>query len=109
MQEPLRAVVSYLELLERRYGNKLDEKADKYITHAVEGGQRMQTLVNDLLAYSRVETRGNKLQPVEVESVVDDALRNLSMSIEDNGAVVTRDPMPTLEPTERNLCRCSRI
>jgi light-regulated signal transduction histidine kinase (bacteriophytochrome) len=103
LQEPLRAVVSYLQLLERRYAGKLDEKADKYIIHAVEGGLRMQGLINDLLAYSRVETLGKKLQVVDVERVVDDALRNLRVAIRENDAVITRDPMPALRADQIQL------
>ncbi len=103
LQEPLRAVVSYLQLLERRYAGKLDEKADKYITHAVEGGLRMQGLINDLLAYSRVETLGKTLQVVDVERVVDDALRNLRVAIGENDAAITRDPLPPLRADQVQL------
>ncbi len=103
LQEPLRAVVSYLQLLERRYAGKLDERADKYIIHAVEGGLRMQGLINDLLAYSRVETLGKKLQVVDVERVVDDALRNLRVAIRENDAVISRDPMPALRADQIQL------
>ena len=103
LQEPLRAVVSYLQLLERRYAGKLDEKADKYITHAVEGGLRMQGLINDLLTYSRVETRGKTLQVVDVERVVDDALHNLRVAVRENDALITRDPMPPLRADEAQL------
>ncbi|MGZ4921253.1 MAG: PAS domain S-box protein [Halobacteriota archaeon] len=103
LQEPLRAVVSYLQLLEKRYAGQLDERADKYITHAVEGGQRMQALVNDLLAYSRVETRGKALQSVNLENALDGALRNLSVAIEESGAVITHDPMPELKADRAQL------
>jgi PAS domain S-box-containing protein len=103
LQEPLRAVVSYLQLLERRYAGKLDEKADKYITHAVEGGLRMQRLINDLLAYSRVETRGKTPGVVDVERVVDDALRNLRVTIGENDVVITRDPMPPIRADQAQL------
>jgi signal transduction histidine kinase/CHASE3 domain sensor protein len=94
LQEPLRAVVSYLQLLERRYGGQLDERAEKYIGYAVDGGRRMQTLISDLLTYSRVGRRDIALAPVEMDTVVDRALASLQVALEESGAVVTRDPLP---------------
>ena len=73
------------------------------ITHAVEGGLRMQGLINDLLAYSRVETLGKTLQVVDVERVVDDALRNLRVAIGENDAAITRDPLPPLRADQVQL------
>ncbi|MGE3269485.1 MAG: CHASE3 domain-containing protein [Chloroflexota bacterium] len=97
LQEPLRAVVSYLQLLERRYQGQLDERASRYIGHAVEGGHRMQKLINDLLTYSRVGRRGEDLAPVSFQSILDRALTSLQIAIEESEAVVSYDePLPTI-------------
>jgi signal transduction histidine kinase/HAMP domain-containing protein len=97
LQEPLRAVVSYLQLLERRYGAQLDERATRYIGHAVEGGHRMQNLINDLLTYSRVGRRGDDMTPVAFHDILDRALTSLQIAIEESEAVVTyEEPLPTI-------------
>jgi signal transduction histidine kinase len=96
LQEPLRAVVSYLQLLERRYGGKLDERAEKYIGYAVDGGRRMQTLITDLLTYSRVGRRDIAMEPVELDPLLDRVLAGLRLAIEESGAVVVREPLPTI-------------
>jgi signal transduction histidine kinase len=96
LQEPLRMVASYLQLLERRYKGKLDNNADEFIGFAVDGAVRMQNLINDLLAYSRVSTRGKPFEPVDCSAIVDRVLTNLKIAIEESGAIVTCDPMPTL-------------
>ena len=97
LQEPLRAVVSYLQLLERRYAEQLDERAVRYIGHAVEGGHRMQKLINDLLTYSRVGRRGEELTEVEFRTIFDRALTSLQIAIEESEAVVTyEEPLPTI-------------
>jgi PAS domain S-box-containing protein len=97
LQEPLRAIVSYLQLLERRYAEQLDERAGRYIGHAVEGGHRMQTLINDLLTYSRVGRRGEEMEPVEMRAIFDRVLNNLQIAIEESQALVTyAEPLPTI-------------
>jgi PAS domain S-box-containing protein len=103
LQEPLRAVVNYLQLFERRYKKQIDEKADKYITHAVSGGQRMQELINGLLAYSRISTRGKALEPIDSTLVVSNAVHNLHRIITENNAVVTHDPLPVVKVDEVQL------
>ena len=96
-QEPLRAVVSYLQLLERRYAEQLDERAIRYIGHAVEGGHRMQKLITDLLTYSRVGRRGEEMTQVEFRTILDRALTSLQIAIEESEAVITYDePLPTI-------------
>jgi signal transduction histidine kinase len=97
LQEPLRAVVSYLQLLERRYGGQLDERAEKYIGYAVDGGRRMQTLITDLLTYSRVGRRDLEIEPVDLEVVLDRVEAALRVSIEESGATIARDPLPTVD------------
>ncbi len=96
LQEPLRMVASYVQLLARRYKGRLDADADEFIAYAVDGASRMQTLINDLLTYSRVGTRGKDFAPTDGDAVLDQALANLKMVIEESGAVITRDPLPRL-------------
>jgi len=96
LQEPLRMVSSYTQLLARRYQGQLDAAADEFIAYAVDGANRMQTLINDLLAYSRVGTRAKGLESTDCPAVLDQALANLKVAIEQSGAVVTHDPLPTV-------------
>lgn len=95
LQEPLRMVSSYVQLLERRYKGKLDLDADKFIAFASEGAVRMQRLINDLLAYSRVGTRGKSFEPVNLETVLAQALENLHLAIKERNATITHSPLPT--------------
>ena len=96
LQEPLRMVSSYVQLLSRRYVGKLDSDADDFIGFAVDGTSRMQTLIQDLLTYSRVGTRGKPLTPTNCEDILGQVLANLKLTIEDNSAVVTHDALPTI-------------
>jgi len=97
LQEPLRTVSSSTQLLARRYQGRLDATADKFIAFAVDGANRMQRLINDLLAYSRVGTRGKEFAPTDCNTSFDQALANLKAAIEESGAVVTRGPLPTVK------------
>ena len=97
LQEPLRMVASYTQLLARRYKGKLDEDADEFIGYAVDGATRMQSLINDLLAYSRVGTRAKDFAPTPMDEVADRVVRDMSISIADSGATVTRDGLPTVQ------------
>lgn len=103
LQEPLRMVASYAELLADRYQGKLDEKADKYIGYAVDGAKRMQRLVNDLLTYSRVGTQGHPLQATDAGTVVGHALRALKQKIEEAGAKVEVETLPVVNADEVQL------
>jgi PAS domain S-box-containing protein len=94
LQEPLRMVTSYVQLLARRYRGKLDGDADDFIAYAVEGVGRMQRLINDLLSYSRVGTRGGEFGGVVLEEVFADVESNLRAAIEESGAILTHDPLP---------------
>jgi signal transduction histidine kinase len=96
LQEPLRIVSGYLQLLERRYKGRLDHEADEFIHFAVDGAARMQTLIHDLLAYSHVGMQERQSAPVPCESVLAKALANLQQSIADTGTTVTHDPLPTV-------------
>jgi PAS domain S-box-containing protein len=96
LQEPLRMVASYTELLGQRYKGKLDAKADKYIHYAVDGAQRMQRLVADLLAYSRVESQGKELVPVAMGDVITRVLNMFGSKLRGAGATVEVRPLPTV-------------
>ncbi len=96
LQEPLRMISSFLQLLQMRYSGQLDSDADEFINFAVEGAKRMQNLIQDLLAYSRVTTKGNEFKDIKMEEALEQALVNLKMSIEENNANITHDPLPII-------------
>ena len=96
LQEPLRAVTGYLGLIEQQLGDKLDDKGRHHIAGAVQGATRMHTLITDLLALSRVGTRGQAFEPADLNTVLDQALAGLRASLQETGARITRDPLPTL-------------
>ncbi|MCX7671531.1 MAG: GAF domain-containing protein, partial [Anaerolineae bacterium] len=102
LQEPLRMVSGFLGLLAERYQGKLDADADEFIAFAVDGARRMQHLINALLEYSRVTTRGRPPQPTDANVALADALWNLQVAIREAGATVTYDPLPTVlaDPTQ---------
>src|SRR2546423_11457528 len=96
LQEPLRMVGSYVQLLGRRYKGKLDADADEFIGYALDGALRMQRLIEDLLAFSRVGTRGVAFAPTDANAVVDRALENVKLSIDEAGATLTKDGLATM-------------
>jgi signal transduction histidine kinase len=96
LQEPLRMVASFTQLLAKRYRGKLDQDADEFIGFAVDGANRMQVLINDLLVFSRVGTRGKPLVATDCEAVLSHTLANLTTTLQKTGAVVTHDPLPTV-------------
>jgi light-regulated signal transduction histidine kinase (bacteriophytochrome) len=102
LQEPLRGIAGLTQLLQRRYQGQLDSRADEYIEHIVDGTQRMQTLINDLLAYSRVGRRGEAIASTEAETAVKAALKNLNAAILEDGATITNDRLPKVkaDPTQ---------
>jgi PAS domain S-box-containing protein len=103
LQEPLRMVASYTQLLSRRYKGKLDADADEFIAFAVDGASRMQRLIQDLLTYSRVGTKGQELLDTSSEEAFGQALMNLRGAIEASGALVTHDPLPSVMADEMQL------
>ena len=105
LQEPLRIVASYVQLIQRRYRDKLDAEADEFIHFAVDGAQRMQRLIEDLLAYSRVGTQGKEFTAVDFNGVADEVVERLRASIEQYGAAVTRDQLPTVGGDRGQLVR----
>ncbi len=103
LQEPLRAVNSYAQLITRKYQSNLDAKADKYLCYITEGATRMQRLINDLLEFSRVGTHGKELEPIAFEAVLSKVLDNLKVAIAEHKAIVTHDPLPTVIGDEIQL------
>ncbi|MEV0126793.1 ATP-binding protein [Streptomyces sp. NPDC050703] len=105
LQEPLRKVSSFTQLLQRRYGGQLDDRADQYIDFAVDGANRMQVLINDLLDFSRVGRLHNDQQDVDLDKVFERTLSALSVGIEESEAVITHDALPTLvaDPTQMGM------
>jgi PAS domain S-box-containing protein len=100
LQEPLRMVASYTQLLARRYDDRLDGDAREFMAYVVDGASRMKQLIEDLLSYSRVRTRGADSRPVSAGAALGRALFNLRAAMEETGALLTHDPMPTLPADE---------
>ncbi|WP_193197505.1 CHASE3 domain-containing protein [Nostoc sp. MG11] len=96
LQEPLRAVTGYSQLLGQEYQDRLDESAQEYFAYIVDGAKRMQQLIQDLLAYSRVGTRGQKFASVDCNAALSLALSNLHVAIAESKAIITHDPLPEL-------------
>jgi signal transduction histidine kinase len=94
--EPLRMVTSYLQLLEQRCGGQLDQRGKEFIAAALDGASRMEALIKDLLEYSRVEMRGKSPAPTNAEQAFEAAVGNLKVAIEESGAVVTHEQLPTV-------------
>ncbi len=103
LQEPLRMVASYVALIARRYRGKLDADADEFIGFAVDGSKRMQSLIQDLLSYSRVGSKGKDLVETSSEDALAQAIRNLGGVIAESGALVTHDPLPAVMADEMQL------
>jgi PAS domain S-box-containing protein len=103
LQEPLRMVGNYVQLLGKRYKGKLDSDADEFIGFALDGAVRMQRLIEDLLAYSRVSSRGAEFTPTDAGAVLDHALANLKLAIEDAEAIVTHDALPVVPADQSQL------
>jgi len=96
LQEPLRMIISFLQLLQRRYGESLDEEAQEFIGFAVDGAVRMQKLINDLLKFSRLNTKPVKFREVSTEEVLEQVVFESKIFIEKNDAVITHDPLPVI-------------
>ncbi|MFB1064250.1 PAS domain S-box protein [Natrinema sp. H-ect4] len=97
LQEPLRMVSSYLQLIESRYGDELDEDGEEFLAFAVDGADRMRDMIDGLLAYSRVETQGDPIEPVDLDSVLESVLADLQLQIEETDAEITTDTLPRAE------------
>ncbi len=103
LQEPLRTISSFTQLLARRYKGQIDKDADEFIGFIVDGTNRMQAMIKDLLQYSRVQTRGEEFKPTDVQNALDQALFNLKITIEENKAQITHDELPVVTADEKQL------
>jgi PAS domain S-box-containing protein len=103
LQEPLRMVASYTQLLAQRYKGRLDSDADEFIGYAVDGCNRMQRLIQDLLSYSRAGTNIGTLRKISVERTLEEAITNLQVTIRESGAVVTHDSLPAFVTDDAQL------
>ncbi|MEZ6123833.1 MAG: PAS domain S-box protein [Planctomycetaceae bacterium] len=105
LQTPLRGIANFAQFLEQEYSSKLDETGRDYISRIVAGAKRMQRLINDLLEYSRVESRAAPFVPCDLNEVVDDAILLLNASLEETGAIVTHDVLPVVPGDRAQLSR----
>ena len=96
LQEPLRMVSSYVQLLAKRYKGRLDDDADEFIKYAADGAQRMQVLINDLLSFSRIRTHGKAFAEVDCEALITTLHDDLQIAITEKGGLITHDPLPTV-------------
>ena len=103
LQEPLRMISSYTQLILRRYGDRFDSDGKEFMDFVVDGAARMKQLIEDLLAYSRVGTHGKDFEPTDCETVLQKACANVRAAIENNGAVITHDPMPKIDADDTQL------
>lgn len=105
LQEPLRSISSYMQLVEKRYKEKLDDKGKDFIQRAVNGALRMQEMIDDLLTYSRITSRGESFELCSLGKILDRVLANMSPAVEQKNAVVTRSPLPELTCDESHIHR----
>lgn len=105
LQEPLRMISSFTQLLERRYKDKLDQDANEYIRFAVDGAIRMQKLLNDLLEFSRIKSQAEHYEPVDASVLLGQAVANLQQLLSDNTALVTNDDLPVIQADEAQMIR----
>lgn len=105
LQEPLRVIAGFIKRLEKRYKDKLDEKAHEFIDYAVDGVSRMQMLIRDLLAYSQVETKGKRFTPTNCAEALEQALFGLQSAVEESGSEVTYDILPSVIADTSQLSR----
>ena len=103
LQEPLRMVSSYLQLIEQRYADDFDEEGHEFLAFAVDGAERMREMIDSLLAYSRVETAGDPLEPVDLNDVLDDVRTDLQVQIAERNAAVSVEDLPRVEGDEQQL------
>lgn len=105
LQEPLRTITSFTQLLERRYRGKLDDDADEFIEFIVDGANRMKQMILDLLEYSRITPKGQEFKPVNIENIINYALDSLNVLLKENDAVIKFDNLPIVNGDESQLVR----
>ena len=105
LREPLRMITSFLQLLERRYNDKLDQDANEFIGFAVDGAKRLDHMINDLLRYSKITSQNREITPVNLENVLEEVLTNLKVPIEENKAIIAYDTLPVINGDEQLFVR----
>jgi len=105
LQEPLRMVASFTNLIQKKFKDQIGEKGNMYIEYATDGASRMQFLINDLLDFSRISTRGGKFEISDCNTTVDKAIANLEYAIKENHAIITKDRLPKVMADENQLAR----
>ncbi len=105
LQEPLRVISGFVKLLAKRYKGKLDDRAEEFIDHTIDGVQRMEMLIGDLLEYSKVQLEGMVLKPADCNLLVEKSLKNLGSAVEESGAMVTHGSLPTVMADASQLSR----
>ena len=103
LQEPLRMVSSYVDLLDSEYGDELDEEAQEYMHYAVDGAARMKSMIDGLLEYSRIQTHGESFEPVDTDAVLDRTLDQLELFLEDEGVTIEREPLPSVAADDEKV------
>ena len=103
LQEPLRMVTLFTQLLERKYRDKLDKEANEYIDFIVDGSKRMKMLIDDLLAFSRINTQTKEHETVDLKDVLSTVLLNLQASIDENNVQITNDPLPQIQGDQSRM------
>ncbi len=103
LREPLRMITSFLQLLERRYKDQLDTDANEFIGFAVDGAKRLDAMIKDLLAYSKVSSEEREFSLIKLENILEKTLINLKVQIDENNAIITDDPLPTVNRNNKLL------
>ncbi|ELY60097.1 PAS/PAC sensor signal transduction histidine kinase [Natronococcus amylolyticus DSM 10524] len=103
LQEPLRMVTSYLELVDNRYGDELDEDGEEFLEFAIDGAERMRQMIDGLLEYSRVDTHGDPFEPVDLDDILEDVLEDLQIRIDERNAEITTDDLPCIDGDDSQL------
>jgi PAS domain S-box-containing protein len=101
LREPLRMITSFLQLLERRYKDQLDEQANEFIEFAVDGAKRLDDMINDLLEFSRLNSKKREFTSVNLEKILEETLLTLKIQIDENNAIITNDPLPSIKSDEK--------
>ena len=105
LQEPLRTIISYTQLFSKRFKDKIDDKADKYVDYILDGTMRMRNLITDLLVYSKIETHGIHFEPTNCKDLMENALSNLNALIKEKDAIITYDRLPTINGDPSHLTK----
>ena len=103
LMEPLRMIISFLQLLERHYSDNLDQYVKEFIGFAVDGAKRLDSMINDILIYSKISNKERNLVPININEVIEQVRLNLKTSIDETNTIMTHDPLPTLISDEQSM------